>query len=183
MRIIILTIKSVNRRLPEFNEIRQLMRRAFPKNELIPMPILQLRALSRSVKFLAFYDKDGFCGFSYSVENEKIAFILYLAVNDKIRSRGYGAAIISQLNKVHKGKVLALNVEPLDIQADNYDQRVKRLNFYIKNGFQITNHYIFDKEDRYLVLCTEQELPMKEYAKVLKKMSFGLYTPKMEAEN
>ena len=105
---------------------------------------------------------------------------MYLSVNDKIPSKGYGTAIINRIKDDYKNKTIFLNVEPLDLKADNYDQRVSRINFYYKNEFKFTNHYILDNNDRYLILSFDNEIPLKDYKKVLKKLSFGLYTPKIE---
>ena len=79
---------AVSKKLKEYKEIKSLMCRAFPKNEQIPMWLLHILAIRKSVEFSAYYDEDLFCGISYTVRNEELVFILYLAVNDKIRSKG-----------------------------------------------------------------------------------------------
>ena len=84
---------AVSKKLKEYKEIKSLMRRAFPQNEQIPMWLLHILAIRKSVEFSAYYDEDLFCGISYTASNEDLVFILYLAVNDKIRSKGYGSAI------------------------------------------------------------------------------------------
>ena len=54
-------------------------------------------------------------------------YVLYLAVNDKIRSKGYGTLMLKHLNEMSGNKEITLNIESLDENADNYKQRVKRL--------------------------------------------------------
>lgn len=95
-------------------------------------------------------------------------------------NKGYGAAILHRLKADFQGKVIFLNVEPLDVQAENYEQRIRRVDFYHRNGFEPTNYYIFDNDDRYLILCSDRQFPIEDYRNALKSLSFGLYTAKIE---
>ncbi len=175
-----LKAKSVSRKLPEYKQIKQLMKRAFPKNEQMPVWVLRILALNKGTDFLAWYGKGAFCGISFTVQHKNMAFILYLAVNDKIRSKGYGSAVLNCLKKKFKGKTLSLNVEPLERDAANYTQRVRRIYFYKKNGFRDTGYFIHDKNDKYLILSTAETFSQKEYREMLKKVSYGFYTPQIE---
>ncbi len=112
-------MRKVDRSLRDLSRVKGLLERAFPKNEQFPMFLLRLRAWSSYVHFLAYYDGDDFCGFTYTVENEDMVFVLYLAVNDEIRSKGYGTAILTDLKARASGRGVALNIEPLDPHAAN----------------------------------------------------------------
>ena len=72
----------------EYKDVRRLMKTAFPRNELIPLWVLNILALRKSINFRAFYDDEQFCGIMYTAENDKYIYVLYLAVNDQIRSKG-----------------------------------------------------------------------------------------------
>ena len=63
-----------------------------------------------SVNFRAFYENEQFCGVLYTTEDNKYIFVLYLAANDQIRSKGYGTKILDCL-KQNTEKVIVLNVE------------------------------------------------------------------------
>lgn len=52
-----------------------------------------------------------------------MVFILYLAVNDKIQSKGYGNKILNIIKENNMDKEITLNIKPLDKNADNYQQR------------------------------------------------------------
>ena len=162
---------AVSKKLKEYKEIKSLMCRAFPKNEQIPMWLLHILAIRKSVEFSAYYDEDLFCGISYAVSNGELVFILYLAVNDKIRSKGYGSAILQCIKQRFSNKAIALNIEPLDPKSDNYAQRIKRFEFYLKNGFVDTH---------YQILATTTQFPIKEYKLAIKQLSFGLYSPQIK---
>ena len=110
-----LKAKSASRKLPEYKQIKQLMKRDFPKNEQMPVWVLRILALNKGMGFLAWYGKGAFCGISFTVQHKNMAFILYPAVNDKIRSKGYGSAVLNCLKKKFKGKTLSLNVRILPL--------------------------------------------------------------------
>ena len=175
-----LTARKVDGSLRDLSRVKGLLERAFLKNEQFPMFLLRLRAWSSYVHFLAYYDGDDFCGFTYTVENEDMVFVLYLAVNDEIRSKGYGTAILTDLKARASGRGVALNIEPLDPHAVNSEQRERRLEFYRRNGFVSTDYNLIDGGDRYLVLCMKEDFPVEDYIRVIKRISFGLHAPKVE---
>ena len=90
------------------------------------MWLLNVLAFRKSVNFKAFYDDDQFCGVLYTAEDNKYIFVLYLAVNDLIRSNGYGTKILDWL-KENTEKIIVLNVESLNPSAPNALQRENEL--------------------------------------------------------
>ena len=53
-----LTQKKVTKKLEEYKEIGELMKRVFPKNELYPMWYLMLVSKFKKVDFTAYYEED-----------------------------------------------------------------------------------------------------------------------------
>lgn len=137
------------------------------------MTLLRLLALRKIVDFIAWYEKGIFCGVSYLVSDEHCVFILYLAVNDDIRSRGYGSRILSEVKKRYAHKNIFLNVERPDDHAKNALQREKRITFYEKNGFHKTNAFIHDGSQDYLVMSLHESYHIDDYKHLLKRFSFG----------
>ena len=170
---------AVSNKLKEYSEIKSLICRAFPKNEQFPMWLLRTLAVRKSVDFSAYYDGESFCGISYTVNNDDLVFVLYLAVNDKIRSKGYGSAILQCIKQKYPNKVIALNIEPLEPNSDNYSQRVKRFEFYVRNGFIDTGCKITDNSGNYQILATTDKFQIAEYKSAIRKLSFGIYSPKV----
>ena len=119
----------------------------------------------------------------FAVINKKTVFIWYLAVNDKMRSCGYGSAILNDVKEKYAGCEITLNVEPLYTTADNYEQRVKRIAFYARNGFLNTEKIIKFKKDDFLVLSTKKDFDEVTYKEILRKLSFGLFKPNFTQVN
>lgn len=170
---------SVSHNIVGYSEICDLINIAFPKNEQIPMWILHLLTLRKNVHFYAFYDEKQFCGILYTVENDKYIFVLYLAVNDKIRSKGYGSQIIRWL-KSHTSKIIVLNVEALNSTASNAQQRERRIDFYNKNAISDTGCTFIDDGEVYSVLSSDgKQFDKHEYEIMLKRFSLGFYRSKI----
>lgn len=174
-----LNIKPVNKNLKEYNKIRDLMLTSFPKNERYPMWLLSLLSKRKCIDFSAFYDNENFCGLTYSISNDKMTFLLYLAVNNEVRSKGYGSEILSCLKNSVPENTIVFNVEKPNINADNNEQRIKRINFYLKNGFQTTNYELVEGNDIYSVLASDKNFSLEDYKNIMNKLSFGIYTGKV----
>ncbi|MEG1486875.1 GNAT family N-acetyltransferase [Lactococcus sp.] len=175
-----LEIKNVSKALPEYRRIINLMKNAFPKEEQYPIWLLKLWNLKKDVKFWAYYQNEEFCGISYLVHHEEMIFVLYLAVDDQVHSKGYGSAILKTLKEKFNGKNITLNIERLDTSAVNYEQRVKRLNFYKRNGFYDTEYTITDRGETFLTLSTSDSFSVDAFKSVLKKLTFGVDLSQIE---
>lgn len=173
---------AVSRKLKEYSQIKGLLRRAFPREEEFPMWLLRVLAIRESVDFLAYYDADSFCGLSYSINSKDLVFVLYLAVNEQIRSRGYGSAILQFLKQKFPDKQLALNIELLEPDSEDYAQRVKRFAFYVKNGFVDTQYQITDHSGTYQILAATDDFSAEAYKSAIKQLSFGLYASRVEKQ-
>lgn len=169
----------VSRKLPEYPDICKLLKTAFPRNEQIPVWILQLLAFRKDVHFRAFYDEGQFCGVLYTAEDDKYIFVLYLAVHAKAQSKGYGSMILHWLRE-HSPKNIVLNVEAEDPSAENANQRESRIRFYSRNGITDTGYLFQDTGEIYSVLASDCDsfIP-QEYERLLKRFSFGLYQKRL----
>lgn len=163
----------------DYKLYKALQQKAFPKEEQYPFWILRLMALRKGIDYLAHYDKNLFCGISYTSSTDNMMYILYLAVNDENRSKGYGTRILNKLKEIGAGREITLNVEPLDETADNYIQRVRRMEFYNRNGFHDTGYRLLDVTGEYAILSTAYEFSSKEYKKAISKIGMNLYKPKI----
>lgn len=176
-----LKIKKVNRSLKELSEIKRMIIDLFPENERMPMWLLLLNSKRKSISFNAYYDKDYFVGFSFYIMKRDSVFVLYLAVNDKVHSKGIGSRILTEIKNENPGKAIFLNVEPIDDKADNSIQRERRLNFYRKNGFYDSHYYISNNAGaEFLILSTLKEFKPEKYRSIMKSFCFGLYCPKLK---
>ncbi len=160
-------------------EVKRLYTAAFPKHERLPWWVLRLWTAVKGVELTCYTDENGLCGFTYTVTEGDVLFVMFLAVNGKIRGRGYGSAVLELLKKTNPARKIILNVEPLDDTADNAEERVNRMRFYAKNGFFDTGYNIDEVGGTFRVLSTERSLDPAAYVRVFQKISFGLWRPKI----
>lgn len=152
---------------------KEIYEASFPKEEKLPFSLLRLLTCIRGIDFTAYKDGEGILGFTYTVTAGNILFVLFFAVDEPLRGKGAGSAILSHLKE--KGKAVLLNIEPLDPAAENYAERLLRFRFYEKNGFFDTSYDIDEVGGTFRVLSTEKTLDIAAYKKVFRKMSLGFW--------
>lgn len=113
---------------------------SFPKNERMPFPMMVAMSKLWNTDFWAFYDKDTLCGFIYLAHNRKIVFVMFLAVDKTIRSNSYGSAILQEIQYKYPDKKIIISIEPCDKNTPDIELRVRRKDFYLRNGYRETGY-------------------------------------------
>ena len=165
---------------PNKAQIRNLYQSAFPAEERLPWWLLRWwPALGRSA-LTAYYDGETFCGFTFSSVEGSILYVMFFAVEDSRRGKGYGSGILRYLIETNPGKTVLLNVEIPDSSAPNNDQRIRRMAFYEKNGFRDTGFHIREVGGVFGVLSSTGEMDAAAYLQVFRKLSYGLWNPEIK---
>lgn len=153
-----LRTQPVTPRLPEYRQVKQLYYRAFPKYEQESWRRLMFKRLFWRADFIAFYDDHQFVGFTYLVHHQGIHYLLYLAVNDQARSQGYGSKILQATCRRYPTDTAVLDIEQPDPVAVNNHQRQRRLGFYRKNGFDLTDRLTPTADVTYQMLSNTRQV-------------------------
>lgn len=151
----------------EVKKIKELYYTAFPKDERAPFGMMARKAQQDKGRMLAAKDGDRFVGFAYIIENETCAYLFYLAIVPETRGAGYGSAILAQLREMYKSKRLFLARESLDPASDNYEQRVRRHEFYLRNGFEDLACKIREYKVTFDVMGIGGNITPEDYASVM----------------
>lgn len=158
-----------------YSEIARLFKASFPESEQFPLWTLRLLTILKPAKFSAFYNGKTLAGILYSVESTDYFFILYLAVNPRTRSHGYGGKILEYALSRAGNRPIVLNVEALDENAENNEQRKRRNTFYERHGILDTGYVIKDDGITYSVLCSDMgKFSPESYGDMLLNISFGV---------
>ena len=102
------------------------------------------------------------------IEDNQVLGIIYLAVSSEKRSKGYGSYLLKWCLKKYSHKKIYLNIEEVKEGVKDYEVRKKRLEFYQKNGFFITNYLSKEDIENFNILSNSKEIDINEY-KVLDK--------------
>lgn len=168
--------KKVSRKLDDYKEIKAFMARAFPKDELIPLWIINLLSVMKKYEFKSYYDDDMFVGVLFTIDTKDTLFVFYIAVNDKIQSKGYGSKLLQILFNKYPHKSITLLIETMDdTSATNYEQRVKRLAFYQKNGFIHTGIKAGFKTPFVDILSTDKTYDLTKAKKLMKLIPMTIF--------
>lgn len=170
-----LQINKISRKLPEYKQVCDLYKKSFPANERYPMWLIRLLAKRSFVDFIALYDNNLFCGFSYLVHYKDLTFVFYLAIDDKLRSKGYGSQALQTIIKHYAPNDIVLNIEKVE-PSDNYNQRVKREKFYLKNGFVHTKYLSVKYDTPLQTMFYGKNFEKEKYEKLIRRFSFGFTT-------
>ena len=162
-------------------QVRQLYLTAFPKDERLPWFVLRLNALRKGIDLHVYLDGDTFCGFTYSVTCHGLHFLLFFAVADALRGKGYGSAILSMLQQEYK--TVILNIESLEPGVPDLSRRQSRYRFYRRNGFQDTGCCVLEKDGIFRVLSTDPNPDLTSYRKLLRYLTLGLWKEEVQEQN
>ncbi len=120
--------------------LRDLYKTAFPEDEQIPWEDLVRLIDQMSLDFTAYYDAGEFVGFTIVYPRPTFNWYWYFAVRENLRGKGLGQKILSQLIRKYEGQPCVLDMEsPFQNPCDNLEQRKRRHDFYLRNGFRDTN--------------------------------------------
>ncbi len=174
---------NVSKKLSDYNEISAFMKRVFPKEELMPMWLIKLLTLKKNYDFKAYYDNDLFVGILFTIDSDDTLFVFYIAVNDKVHSKGYGSKLLQTLFDKYPDKSVTLFIETMDDKdAQNYQQRVKRLAFYERNGFVHTDIKAGFKTPFVDILSTDKNFNAAKAKKLMKAIPMKIFAPKAANE-
>lgn len=122
---------------------------SFSDIEKIPRENIQ-RTFGRGGDLMSFSDEGEFVGMAFTFSEDSTVFWVYFATVPEMRSKGYGSKIIGLIRDAYPGKDVFLVLEPCIADAEDYEMRVRRHGFYLRNGCRdtgvsvISDDYPFD---------------------------------------
>lgn len=146
-----------------YDEIIALYKRSFPENERRDLtPILKDE--SDDDELLGLIDNDEVLGFVVLLNHNDIAHIIYFAIEEKYRDHGYGSKIIQMIKERYPDKRILADVEEPEEDCDNIEQRIKRINFYLRNGFKKSDVYYEWLDEDYMIMVANGDIDDKEFS-------------------
>lgn len=152
-------------------KVRKLYNEAFPKEERIPIWLLELLARKNKAKFYSIYDDKKFVGLIYNIYHQDIVFVFFFAIDKELRGQGYGSKVLGFIKQKYSKHRIILCIEPLDKNSDNYVQRTKRKEFYMKNGFKDADYTIKERNIIYEMLYyneNDKKVALQQFQEMMK---------------
>lgn len=112
-----------------------LYRSAFPREERKPFSIIRANQ-KKGKSDIWYFEEDGkFAGLATTVNGDNAMILLdYFAVTGKHRDQGWGSKMLKLILEQYRDKRLFGEIEVVDPAADNYEERKRRKQFYLRLG-------------------------------------------------
>lgn len=111
--------------------------------------------------------------------NRKMIFIMFLAVDESLCTKGYGSAILKEIKNRYPDKKIMVSIEPCDDSAPDIEVRKRRKAFYRKNGYSETGYMIKLSGVVQEIMITNGDFDKKEFLLFFIFYSNGTVWPKI----
>lgn len=169
MNLELIKLKPDNKDRKFFERIND---EAFPLSERMSFDEIFDFASDTDTDVLGIYDVGNPIGFAVVLKNKECGYVYFLAIDSDMRSKGYGGAAIQKMMAFYPNLQLVLDFEVIDENAENNKQRVRRKNFYLRNGFHETGNYTMLCNERFEVVCSNGEFrkeALKDLIRIIHK--------------
>lgn len=154
-----MTVEPLHR--TDLEQARVLYLESFPEYERADWDSLVSKSGWGDAELLGIYE-DGLAGMSYVIFDDGMLFVLYLAVDPSRRGSGTGSRALAEIeSRFSRGRTF-LNIEPVDEECSNPEQRARRKAFYERNGFAAAWKLEIGKDERYTVMCKGEPITPAE---------------------
>ena len=161
-------IKRIDRFSRDIKKLERLYDASFPNEERIPFRYL-VASLNKDRIMDAYYSDDELVGLTVMFMADDLAYLSYICIAEKMQGRGYGTQILNVIKDEYRNCRIVIDIEELDPESDNNEERLRRRNFYIRNGFMVTDvfyrYYFVDYE----ILSFNGLITVDEWKKVIRK--------------
>jgi len=158
-------------------QIEELYARAFPENERRPLDALMDDETGVG-ELLGLYEGDVFCGFACVLNWQDISHVIYIAVEEGLRGRGYGTQALEALFRRRQGQRMIVDVEAIVPGVHNERQRRRRMEFYRRLGYAETEVRYTWREEDYVILCRGGQITREQFGRFWQEI--GCLNPAME---
>ena len=153
----------------EISKAKPLFFSAFPPEERPPFWVLNRKAKLPCTDWLSILHDDTWVGFFYLINHKDLSYLLFFAIQEDQRGKGFGAAALQQLHSLYAGKRVFLSIERVDEPAENLEQRIHRKNFYLRSGFEDLHLKLQEGHVIYEVLGRNGSVKPEEYAQLVRQ--------------
>ncbi len=159
--------------------VRKLYKNAFAPQERMPFWLMTLMAKRKDTQFDAYYAEDSLCALAYLATVNELTFLMFLAVEQSMRSRGYGSAVLEEIERQRPGAKTLVSIERCDAPAGDTEQRLRRRRFYERNGYEQTGYLIEMAKQQQEILIRNGAFEPQEFLAFFRAYGNGTLKPKI----
>lgn len=179
-----LVIENIRKfKIKDWKNVKSIYINSFPKEERFPFLLLYFNTLRNNSNLYVMEINNQIIGFIDAINYKNMIFILYLAVDKKMRNLGYGSKLLKQFLNENTNKNIYLNIDEVDTKFSDYKLRKQRLNFYLNNNFYLTNYLSVEKDGNFnIMIASNNNFEVDNYIELDKKISKWYFTKKSKIE-
>ncbi|QSX04654.1 GNAT family N-acetyltransferase [Sedimentibacter sp. zth1] len=174
-----LRVETVTGKSKEKQKTKEIYTSSFLKEDRMPFWLMLIMAKMKNTEFISFHDKQTLCGFVYMATIKNLTFIMFLAVDENIRSKGYGSRILEKIQSLHTDNKIIISIERCVKDAKDIKQRLRRKKFYANNGYIETGYLVELANKKQEILIKNGQFDEDEFYLFFKKYSNGTMKPKL----
>ena len=168
---------KVNCSFVESKLLDDMMKRQFPPEEYMPLDNQLALQDSGDIEIWALYDLTELVGFTTLRITNDMAYLFFLAFDDAFQGKGYGKEAIAKIRELYTDRAITVDFELVDEKAANNEQRIRRRNFYLKNGFYETGWGLSYLGVDYEIFCMNQPFSIDSFKAMLNKLPIRGFHP------
>ncbi len=111
-------------------------------------------------------EKGTFLGIVITILHKDLVLLDYLAVAPKHRGQGVGSEILQLLKTRYAGKRILLEIEDPDEECKNKSDRLRRKDFYLRNGLSVQDYKVWLFGIKMLILAMDRPVSFDEYHEI-----------------
>jgi len=151
---------------PYKKEVRKLYYSAFPFNERPPFPLFRYMTKKKTSALYALQEGSLFVGLMAISQVRDVVCVMFLAIDERLRGQGYGSKVLAEVKKKYASDRICLAMEPIEEEAQNYEERVRRKHFYNSNGFYECGFRSNEAGTDFEILSDGEPVTKEEYIEV-----------------
>lgn len=145
---------------------------AFPECERNSLDDLYASDTAERLEMLGIYDdNDEIAGFFTVRKYENIRYLAYFAVSKDKRSKGTGSRALRLLMERYPDAQIVTEYETPDDSCDNNSMKLRRRDFYLRNGFYETGWYSFYDDTEFTIACSDSVFDKKGFERFIVYLS------------
>ena len=103
--------------------------------------------------------------------------LYYFAINDVVRSKGYGSIVLTKLKEKYQNLIIIM--EKVKKESIDYELQEKRLKFYQKNDFKLTDYLLSDYSGEFELLSLNDKINVNIVESMLSVIDNGNFNFKV----
>lgn len=153
------------------SELDKINEEAFPIKERCSIDDLFNSGRDGNLDIIGIYVNSELVGFFAVRKFGRIRYMAYFAVSSHRRSMGIGSKALQLLKDFYPDCQIVLEFEVLDDNCENNNIRIRRRDFYLRNGFFQTGWFSSYDDTEFEIACSEKIFDKQEFDKFITYLS------------